>query len=70
MAKPGAPPLLLSDEFLVAVLAAYSPPAPTPPRTFAVKQLNVSDPLVRPPHSRASEAVHPRCCVQNLKPAC
>lgn len=55
MAEPGAPPLLLSDDFLAAVLAAYSPPAPNPPRAFAVKQLNVSDPLVRPPRLLACE---------------
>ena len=54
VAEPGAPPPLLSDEFLVTVLAAYAPPAPNPPRAFAVKQLNVSDPLVRPPRPGAS----------------
>ena len=51
-AELGALPPLLSDDFLAAVLAAYSPPAPNPPRAFAVKQLNVSDPLARPPRSR------------------
>ena len=29
------------------MLASYAPPAPSPPRAFAVKQLNVADPLVR-----------------------
>lgn len=66
-AEPGAPPPLLSDDFLVAVLAAYAPPASNPPRAFAVKQLNVSDPLVRLPRPSASQLCRGLC---SASPGC
>ncbi len=59
--EPGGAPPLLSDEHLAAMLAGYAPPAPSPPRAFAVKQLNVADPLVCPLRCR------PRCVFQNLR---
>lgn len=59
--EPGGAPPLLSDEHLAAMLAGYAPPAPSPPRAFAVKQLNVADPLVCPLRCR------PRCVFDTFR---